>query len=261
MTQLQHVYLTAHGQFTSGSWVGEEAQFGLRLAFIETGGGPSKGEIFTVPLNGDVVVDQGVAAGTHGQLARTWSARLGPTGSAVNCDSAYQIDLAEDLWTFLNACKGYMATPFSWTHIKLAPISAEGKTVGTASVYTLTLPLAGTGTGLQPPQLAMAVSMRANILGRRGRGRIYLPAVNAGSVTTDGTIATVTSSALRAAMVTLIGNLQNAPGAPAYSPLVAIMSAGSASAVRPSEVRTGQRFDTIRSRREQVPETYTATAL
>lgn len=261
MTALQHIYVTAHGSFTAGPWVGEAAQFGLRLAIDETGAMPEKGAIFDVMLHGDVDVDQGTAAGTHGVLTRTWTARRGPTGSTENADAGFQIDIAEDVWTFLDAIKSYTYGAFKWSHVKLAPVSAAGQTIGTASVYTFTTPLTPLGTGLLPPQLAMAVTMRANILGRRGRGRIYLPAIAQSLVDTNGVITTTGQTAIRAAFVSLINNLQNVPGTPDYVPLVVVTSPGQPTAVRPSQVRTGQRADTIRSRREQVPETYTTTDL
>ena len=261
MTELQHVYVTAHGSFASGAWVGEAAQFGLRLAIGETGAMPAKGSIFDLALNGDVVTDSGSTAGTHGTLTRTWTARRGPTGSTENADDGFQIDCAEDVWTFLDAVKAYTVNTFRWTHIKLAPIGASGATIGASSTYTLTTPLVGGGTSGLPPQCAVAVTMRANILGRRGRGRIYLPAITSNVLATDGTLSGTPQTTWRSSFVTLIDALQNLPGTPDFVPIVTVMSAGSASGVRPSEVRVGNQVDVIRSRREQVSEIYGTTAL
>jgi hypothetical protein len=261
MTALQHIYLTAHGSFSGGPWVGESAQFGIRLAIVPTIGAPDKGTIFTMPLNGDVTVEQGTQAGAHGTLTKTWTARRGELGSLENCDAGFQIDLAEDTWTFLSAIKAYLGDTFRWTAVKMAPVSAEGKTIGTSSVYTFTTPIQGTASAMLPPQCAMAVSIRANILGRRGRGRIYLPAFAAASCAADGTLVAATATAVRAAFVTWLNALQNLSGTPTNIPMVAITSPGLPTAVRPSEARTGNRIDTIRSRREQVAEVYTPTAL
>ena len=272
MTALQHIYVTAHGSFDSGPWVGESAQFGVRLSIAQASAQPEKGERFTMPLNGDVVIDQGVQAGTNGTLTRTWTARRGPVGTMEDCDAGFQIDCAEDVRAFLNAVKGLVGPQFSWKSVKLAPIglvpvtrngvtTIEGRNLAASSVYTFTVPLAGTGTYLMPPQCAMAISMRANIIGRRGRGRIYLPALSQLSVAQDGTLAASQTTTARAAFVALIEALQQLPGSPDYTPLVVITSAGQTDAIRPVEVRTGNRFDTIRSRREQVPEVYTPTAL
>lgn len=272
MTALQHIYVTAHGSFDSGPWVGESAQFGLRLSIAEASAQPAKGERFAMPLNGDVQIDQGVEAGTNGTLTRTWTARRGPVGTPENCDAGFQIDCAEDVRTFLNSCRTLVGPQFSWKAVKLAPIglvsvtkngvtTIEGRNLAASSVYTFTTPMTGTGTYLMPPQCAMAISMRANIIGRRGRGRIYLPALAQTSVSTDGTLSTTHTSTARTAFKTLIEALQQLPGSPDYTPLVVITSAGQTDAIRPVEVRTGNRFDTIRSRREQVPESYTPLAL
>ena len=99
---MQHVYVTAHGSWSTGPWVGEAAQFGLRLCVSPVIGAPDMGTVFTPQVNGDVVRDQGTAAGTHGTLARTFSCRIGPVGSELNWDAAYQIDVAEDIWTLFS---------------------------------------------------------------------------------------------------------------------------------------------------------------
>lgn len=261
MTALQHVYVTAHGSWQSGPWVGESAQFGVRLATVLGTEAPAKGTVFTLPEHGDVVLDQGSEAGTNGTLTRTWTARRGVLGSDENFDAGWQIGCAEDVVTFLNAIKSYWAPAFAYTHVKLAPVGANGKTLQPSSVYSIT-PIAGAGSGTLPPQVAYAVSMRANLIGRRGRGRIYLPAIAGGSaLAADGTAIGGFQTGIRTAFVALVNNLQNLPGAPDYLPFVTIMSPGLTTGVRPSQVRTGNRFDTIRSRREQVAEAYGFTAL
>jgi hypothetical protein len=261
MTALQHVYVTAHGSFVTGSWVGEAAQFGLRLATVGTPDPPEKGTIFTLPLHGDVEIDQGQESGTNGLLTKTWTARRGGPGSLENFDAGWQIDVAEDVRKFLDAIKAYTSSAFKWSHVKMAAVSAAGDTLQSSSVYQFTTPLGGTATSMLPPQIAMALSLRANIIGRRGRGRIYLPAVGANTIDSAGTINGSVTNAIRPAFVTLVNDLQNLPGTPEQVPIVTIMSPGSATGVRPSQVRTGQRLDTIRSRREQVPEIYTPTDL
>lgn len=258
---MQHVYVTAHGSWHTGPWVGEAAQFGIRLCVSRVIGAPDMGTVFTPEVNGDVVRDQGTAAGTHGTLARTFSCRIGPVGSELNWDAAYQIDVAEDVWTFLNAVNNYVSAAFRWTHVKQAAVSAAGDTLEHSSIYTFTTPLVGTGVGTLPPQLAMAVSLRANLIGRRGRGRLYFPALHTSAIATDGTVITTVATSLRTNLKTLVDNLQDPPGAPDYIPIVSILSPGQATAVRPEQVRTGNRFDTIQSRRRQVPESYTALAL
>lgn len=263
MGNLQHIYLTAHGEFTSAPWVGEKAQIGIRVAITDGVSEPGKGTTFTPIDNGEVTVDSGTQAGTNGTLTRTWKSRLGPIGSADNADAAMQADLADDFWAFLNATKGLVFTQFRWTHVKIAPILADGKYGAPSAVYQFTSPMAGTGTGLMlPPEVAVACSLRAPIIGRRGRGRFYLPGLaSTPMLETDGTVKSTGRTTAANALVTLISNLEDMPGTEEYGPTVVVMSAGNATAVRPSEVRVGSHFDAQRRRQHQVVETYTSVTL
>jgi len=84
MTAMQHVYTTLHGEWSSGPFVGEYAQVGIRTAFVPVATSPVVGETFTMDENGDVVGDFGTATGTNGTLTKTWTARVGPAGSTEN---------------------------------------------------------------------------------------------------------------------------------------------------------------------------------
>ena len=262
MTALHHIYVTAHGEYTATEWVGEKAQFGLRLATTEGAAEPAKGSIFTPLANGDVTMDTGTQAGTNGTLTRFWSARLGPVGSVDNADAAMQADLGDDVWTFLNAIKAYTANVFRWTHVKIAPIAAGGAYAAPSAIYQFTTPLVGgASVSLLPPEVSLAVSLRAPIIGRRGRGRIYLPAIPSNLNSSTGVVSSTPAGVIRDAMVTLISNLQDMPGTEDYGPTVAVMSANSATAVRPSQVRIGSHFDVQRRRQHQAPETYVTANL
>lgn len=261
MADMKHVYLTAHGSYSAGSWLGESAQIGLRVAFAPTLTAPLKGDIWTPQTNGEITADFGTLAGANGSLARTWAARIGPVGSAENMDAAAQVDMCEDMRTFLNTIKSYQYSAFRWTHIKCSAVDTTGATPVVSSIYTLTSPLAGSGTTALPPQVAMALSTRANLVGRRGRGRIYLPALASSVLASDGTIGNTESNNMRAAFKTLIDNIQNTAGWSLNQPIVFVGSNDSPTVVRPVEIRTGSRLDTIQSRRRQVTEVYGTTAL
>jgi hypothetical protein len=260
-TEVSHVYITAHGEFTNAYWTPEKAQIGLRLAFDHVATAPDKGETFTPLLNGDVVPEFGTQAGTNGTLTKTHKFRVGTVGSLENWTATEQIDAAEDVWTFLQAVKAYTYSGFRWTHVKLAAINALGNTVGTASTYTFTSPIVGTASTLMAPQAALAVTLRANIVGRKGRGRFYLPALSTSMVSSDCIVSSTPKSTILNAAKTMIDGLQNLPGFSTFTGIVCVTSAGAATAVRPVELRIGDRVDTIKSRRAQVNETYTDLAL
>lgn len=261
MAALSHVYLTAHGSYNSGAWAGETAQIGLRLPYAPVVGGPDMGSIFTPQANGDCAADSGTTAGTHGTLSRTWTARIGPTGSGQNIDAGAQIDMAEDFWTFLDAIKSLQVSTFSWKSVKVAGVDTTGAVPFNSAVYAFTSGIVGSGSSHLPPQLAIATSLRANIVGRRGRGRVYIPALTVSVLASDGTFGSTHAATLRTAFKALVDNLQNVTGTPDYIPIVSVMSANSTTAVRPLEIRTGNRLDTMQSRRRQVAETYTTLAL
>lgn len=263
MSALGHIYLTAHGEWTSSAWLGEKAQIGLRLPIVQDAAMPAVGSIFSPVENGDVVQDNGTQAGTNGTLTRTWSARLGGVGSATNADAAMQADLADDFWTFLNALKTYQHNSFKWTHVKIAPVLVDGTYGAPSAIYQFTSAITGgNANACLPPELALAVSFRAAIIGRRGRGRMYIPALTSQALTSaDGTVAAATASGIRDMAVTLLGNIDNLPGTEEYSTIVAVMSAGSSTAVRPAQVRVGNHFDVQRRRQHQAVETYSTTNL
>lgn len=264
MAILHSVYLTAHGLFNDANWTGETAQVGLRLCTGNDGHLPAKGSTFTVPLdNGDIVNDSGTTAGPNGVLTRTWSARMGIAGSPQNWDAGQQIDLAEDFRTFMAAVAAFQGPIWRWTHVKIAPILAGGAYGAPSAVYTLNSPVVGSapGTSTMPPEAAVAVSLRAAVLGRRGRGRMYVPGMSPAYCNNSALVAPTAQTGLSNAAAALITNLENVGGVEDYSPLVMVQSAGQATAVRPFEVRVGSHWDSQRRRQAQAPETYTSVVL
>lgn len=263
MTALHHVYVTAHGEWTNSAWVGEYAQIGIRLGVENEGSSPAKGSVFTpYSGHGDVVSASGTTTGAHGTLSNTWTARLGASGSEENADGAWQTDLAEDVWAFLNSAKFYQSDGFRWTHVRIAPILADGKYGMPASVYTFSAALVGGRSGsFLPPEVALACSFRAAVIGRKGRGRFYFPAISTQYVDTSGMADSTMRTALLGFITTLVTNLENAPGTEVFSPLLMVTSAGASTAVRPAEARIGNHYDVQRRRQAQIAETYAVATL
>ena len=263
MPALQHVYVTAHGHYTSSNWVGEEAQIGVRCVLSRSVTVPGRGSIWTLPTdNGDVEAAFETVAGPNGTLTQQWTARVGQTGSPVNADAGVQIDLAEDMRTFIAACSARISNYFRWTHVKIAPVLASGKYGGPSSIYNFTTPvIGGDATGMLPPEVAIAVSWKAPVLGRRGRGRVYLPATAQDAIVQDGIVSPTWRTALANAAKQLVEDLEDFPGVDALNGTFVTMSAGSASAVIPTEARVGSHADSQRRRQQDVPEVYTVVAL
>jgi len=265
MANMSHIYLTAHGDYApGGTWAGEKAQIGIRIFSELTASAPSKGAVFSPSVGGAVDTVTDTVAGTNGTLAQNWQAMGGNPATGIDWTKERQADLADDFWVFLNAIKAYTTSSFRWTHCKIAPILTDGKYGAPSSVYTFTTALAGTAspsTAL-PPEVSLAVSFRAPILGRRGRGRFYLPALGTGMLATDGVVSSTPSGTIRTAAKTLVDNLQSLTGGPyTYLPIVGVTSAGATTAVRPFDVRIGNHFDMQKRRQDQVSESYLITTL
>lgn len=265
MAGLAHIYLTAHGEWKAGTpWVGEKAQIGVRIFTELTASAPVKGAVFEPSIGGDVETVSVAYSGTNGTLSQNWSALGGNPVTGFLWNDAAQAGLAEDMRTFLDSIKAYTSANFNWTHMKIAPILASGAYGAPSSVYQLTTALSGTGTAAntQPPELSVCVSFRAPILGRRGRGRFYLPAITTSWKGDNGLVDSTVSTNTRTAAKTLIDNLQNLAGGPfTYMPIVGVSSAGATTAVRPFDVRIGNHFDVQKRRQDQVSEVYSVTNL
>lgn len=261
---LQHVYVTMHGEWTYPAWVGEFAQMGVRIALVDKDAIPPKGSIFTIPTHGDVTQDSGSQSGTHGTLSKAWTARIGPVGSIENMNAPQQIDLAEDCWAFLNALKVQTVQGFRYTHVKIAGIQADGAYGAGAAIYSFTTPIVGTATvdyPPMPPEVSVSLSLRAPIIGRRGRGRLYMPGILSASAHTDGTLQAATAAAARDMLAAFVPTVENLNGVSDYQGILMVTSAGKLDAIRPSEVRVGNHFDVQRRRQQQVAEIYSTVSL
>lgn len=262
MVAVSHLYLTAHGGWTSGPWAGEIAQIGLRLMPMATPGGS-----FTpmVTLERDIDVTPSFAqqdtTNTHAEV--NWTGRSqGTPGATIGAQEQGQ--LAEAMYTFCSTIKGAQALQFRWTHVKLAgiyPLNGEGKYATPASSFTFKTPVAPTLTNTMPPQDAICVSLRTNVVGRRGRGRVFIPGATVNALTADGLVASATRTLLANAMVNLVDSLENSTFGNDGSYRVVICSAGSTTGVIPREVRVGDEWDSQRSRENARNETYTTITI
>lgn len=256
MAGVGHLYITMHGSFT-GTWTGETAQCGLRL--LVRPAGLNDGPVVPVHDNGSVQQIYNDYSLTQWDVTQTFDMQWGgvPASTSEMCD-----DIAADVRAFWIAVQGQYSNNFRWTHLKIAPIErGTGKYLAPSSTYTAKTPLVGSGTPPMPPEVSTALSMRAGIVGKRGRGRIYWPAPSTGMLDGSGKVAAASRTTLANSFVTLIENLNNVPGVEPFRTQVAVMSAANVTAVLPAEVRVGDHFDVQRRRQHQVDETYTVASL
>ena len=275
MSQIQHVLMTMHGAWTGGYWAGESGQMGVRFTLEDSDAMPGRGTIYTPNAElGDVALETGTASGDHGTLAKQWTCRVGGTGSPYHFGADEQINTAEDAYWLLYALRQYQSSSWAWTHVKFhgftatpaqqgtsryAPI-VDGSPVG-AATYTFTTPIAGAQAVALPPEVAVALSFRAPLSGRRGRGRMYVPAVASTMNDGAGSVASTPTTALLAALQTFVTDVETMNLWTGWKPCICVTSPGRGTVVRPTQVRIGNHFDVQTRRQDGVRETYTAASL
>lgn len=148
------------------------------------------------------------------------------------------------------------------TEIRALRVAENGRTPTTPSgsfvqhVRGVDIPGTFGGTQAHVPQVAIAVSLRTARGGPTGKGRFYLPA---SGYQTDATLrlSEANANSIRDAAKGFLNALQ-ATGNGEFIPVVA-STKGYLSPV--TSVAVGRAFDTIRSRRGDMPEGYVSAAL
>ena len=181
MANEKHLYAVFQGGYEDGSNAAEIWQFGVRLVLVFG----TVSDHGTLPNNWDVTDDEG--SQTDGNWDSVFT--FGITGPALETfdPMSYTVDYLQPTFeafmatqTFSSHCKA--------TGIKLSPINSaghviEGRTV--TSTANSDLP-GGIGGDMLPLEVAHVVSLDTPLIGRRGRGRIYLPPAAASQLDSTG---------------------------------------------------------------------------
>jgi hypothetical protein len=264
---MSHLYMTLHGHYTSGTWLGEEAQVGIRIFPRHVAGG-SFGPYVDFDRAYEVTEGFHTADGTDFASTVNWtaSATSAPTSTI---GLAQQEALAKVFQTFALTVKALNPMGFAWHSVKLAPIypvmvgKPTGKYAAPASVFAFKTPLAGVitaPTSAMPPQDAVCVSLRSPVVGRAGRGRMYVPALTQAALD-GGLVHATTRTTLANAGKALVQGIHALSFGVDSSYQVVVCSAGSARGVPPREVRVGDEWDTQRRRENKRGEIYTSLSL
>lgn len=148
--------------------------------------------------------------------------------------------------------------------VKFNEIGTDGKYEQAVTYQKVfTTPVAGGNTTFSNPlQVAMAVSLRTAKRGPRYRGRFFIPCPAVVLDPNTFKVSTAIRDQVCSSAQTFLQALGNWPGLDTFSaPKVAVLSgggkfSGTGSAEVVTAVRVGDVYDTIRSRRRQLGETY-----
>ena len=270
---ITQIYCTGHFDWTANSpWSGETWQIGMRLACVPKIGAPQPGDTFDLAQTATAENKSVTGAYTAQQsgygtidFAQTFDCQwnYAPEPFKLHLDEMKAI--VEQYLAYHASNSVRLSNKCRLVGVKIAPVTASGKYAAGASEFRLRVPKVGSGGGnVLPPEVAVAQSIGADILGRRGRGRWYLGGLTADTaLAPDGTVSAAYASALNTSAKALVDGIQAIDNSvPASGQLLAtVTSAGSATGVRPGYVRVGNHCDAQRRRQHQVVESYTVTAL
>ena len=207
-TGITHLYATVRykGQ---GSWVGETAQFGVRMGvfFGDTLPALTEGNV-TLPTH-SVDTTFSVDTSVTGQRREY---NFTNTSGSTAYSTAFQGLVLDKVLTFAASIKTYLQG-YALQDVRLYPCKGDG-TIPAGMTPTIMEPTAATwnpsGTGVAgPPEVALCLSWSSAVRARSGRGRVYLgPLALATCAPSEGLVAAPVRNAIATAGATLISNLR-----------------------------------------------------
>lgn len=250
MSRFNHVSLTLTGRFKPGSaWDGETAQVGFRIAAWPM--------LTSEPDTDGILPERDCSVAYEIYEGVDFTGVIGFLGEGAYWSKDDQVEACSVTKTLATGLCQQMDDKFEWTTVKLAPINLQGRIAAASTQFYFKTPVtAGSGAGdMLPPQVAVAVSLRTAVPGRRGRGRIFVPAIKNASREVTGKVGATAQDKLGNAVKTYLNGIGGL-GSPDIDYRVVVTSAGNARYVLPHQVRVGNFFDTQRRRRANVRETY-----
>lgn len=189
MTDARHIYLTIMGMVSDE--LAEAWQVGIRFMLLES---------VTAPAHTGTLPTFGVSPANVHRTETDWtieSSWTGDTGSGTfNPDDWLNDQVAPTLQASFGS---HISNQQKIVALKASPITATGHVADgrtTRLDFTSTFPQgAATGDSL-PLECAAVVSWQTGQVGKRGRGRIYLPALTTASLTSSGRYSSATTAAL-----------------------------------------------------------------
>lgn len=258
MADEKHLYCVLRGDYVSGALVTERWQIGVRLWADWS----VPDDFGNLPSTGDYIAADHSAVVAGNTVTSTWDWSQGPTGGYF-APWTYLTDRATAFSTFITTAN--LSSQVRLREIRLYPnLAPLGNAFeGRSASLVFGTPPSGAATGNpMPTEVANVMSLRTPQVGRRGRGRVYLPIHSSAALDGTGFITTTVQSSARSATVVLLQALSANPAAPDalhVRPIVTGSPWNKYGVIR--EVRSGNIFDSQRRRRRQLDEVYVTTAV
>jgi hypothetical protein len=180
MTDATHAYVVFHGGFLD--WPLETWQVGVRFMLVNSGTEPD--HVGTLPTFG-VVADATGRDETDWTISNLWNADLG-LAESIQVDDWLNDQLAPAFVGMMADC--YISTQVTATGIKVSPITGTGHVADlrvSQLLFKSTVPHGTVSVPMLPAECSVVGSWITQRIGRKGRGRIYLPPTGS-AVISDG---------------------------------------------------------------------------
>jgi hypothetical protein len=258
----KHLYVVAGGGYVDSGLAEEEWQVGLR--FIGTPGS-APDPLGPLPNSWDVVAQNTARTETLWRIDGNWTVEGGVNDLNVGDWLNNELAPAFTTWMGLNLIHNIVRLDT----LKVYPIGAPDGAVIPAPPYsqgspvTLTWtssnPVGGGSSSCLPLQNSLVVSHRTAQVGRRGRGRMYFPAISStGLSSTAGSRARLSSGTIAAAVAgqkALLEAVQVDGSSSGFWVAPAIIGSPWTDYALINQVQAGDVIDTQRRRRNSLTET------
>jgi hypothetical protein len=184
MAQATHAYAVFHGSFLDHPE--EYWQVGVRFHLLVSGDVPLLSGTLSLwdVEETDVARDE-----TAWTIHSLFNAKVGLT-DVIAVDDWLNDQLGPAGLLLLSGC--YISSQVTLHGVKVSPINGAGHVVGlrTAQLeYKSPVPHGPTDVPMLPAECSVAVSWKTPVIGRKGRGRIYLPPTGSAILSEDGNLA------------------------------------------------------------------------
>ena len=256
MTTATHAYVVFRGGYPA--LLEEQWQFGVRFMLVNSGTAPdSTGTLPTFDVD---AVSVGRTE-TDWTISSEWNAGLGSLESIV-VDDWLNDQLLPSFVTLLDNCRA--SSHVEGRSIKVSPITSSGHVADLRTAtgeYTGTKPPGGSSGNMVPPEVSIVGSWLTERIGRRGRGRIYLPPTTVGFIDTLGQIVGTAQGDIADALVAFLEGCAITPTGLGNHWALPIVTGHPWTQYAVVEgARVGSVFDAQRRRRRQLTEIYQARA-
>lgn len=209
MTDATHAYVVVQGDFPDTP--AESWQFGVRFMLVNSGTAPdNSGTLPTFAVTPAAVS----RTETDWVIESTWNADLGLT-ETISVDDWLNDQLAPAIVDNIAGLK--VSSKVRVLRIKASPITASGHVADLRTSilqWTGSNPVGSVSVPMLPSEVSCVVSWGTPVIGRKGRGRIYLPPSGAALLNDDGQFTSTDTANVLAGAVAMLEEMAITPTGP-----------------------------------------------